>query len=105
MDTNTCPCDLRALSATLPGYSTVEGVVVPHVRGGPLFWRCPGCGRRWHRDPPSHPLHLAARQYVDAGSPLPAGAQPRPALAPYVREALAYQRGVHPDFLPDPDDD
>ena len=39
-------------------------VEIPGVYDGGLFYRCPDCGRAWHRWPETHPLHAKAVPYV-----------------------------------------
>lgn len=44
--------------------SRVEGVQVPEVFEGVLYWRCPDCGRCWHRWPPGTPGYAVAERYL-----------------------------------------
>ncbi|NUQ98275.1 MAG: hypothetical protein HOY79_17585 [Streptomyces sp.] len=43
-----------------------EGVEIPDVYDGVLFWRCPDCGGTWHAWPEGHPRRAAAERYVGA---------------------------------------
>jgi hypothetical protein len=63
-DAQTCTCNIGLLP--LDGYSTVERIVVEHISPTPLYWQCPGCGARWHRYQPGHPLYYAADLFVRA---------------------------------------
>jgi len=45
----------------------LEGVSVPGVYDGVLFWRCTVCGLRSHRWPYPHRLHALAVPYVTNG--------------------------------------
>ena len=42
-------------------------VEIPGVYDGGLYYQCPDCGRRWHRWPETHHLHVKAAPYVAGG--------------------------------------
>ena len=68
-DAKPCSCDPRH-------EVTVE---IPGVYDGGLFFECwrpdGGCGARWHRLPPGHPLRMRAEPYVPHETPEPSPAR------------------------------
>jgi len=44
-----------------------DGVTVPSVFSGTLYWRCRHCGAKWHRFPPGDYRHNQALRFVTTG--------------------------------------
>lgn len=60
------PSDDLALSEKPRRYSRKIGVEISGEYDGVLFWRCPDCGKAWHRWPEGTWQRDAAQKYVDA---------------------------------------